>query len=998
MNNPPGSIPARSTTPHPRRPPAHQSVSLRHSPPTEKHAAKTRIRPQSTTLSSPNPPASDKANPPSSVSPKITNKNSSGESSDAGRWFENTNNNAIQGNTSFADTDDPPFFLRNSSSSGTPPEGYDVRPAPYRQQSTSMPYRPNLAHLGTDGSSTEEFRSVIDDLTVANKKLKQKLKKYEKLYDAHLQDEKLFEVRFHGLPDHKKKELEDTLRTFAANLDDTSHNANSLAAPYPTTLDQHKTSSLNSRFAESGYASMPASGQYSNAPSGQTTTPSGHNSDRQMSRSQYSRQQQSIRSYLQDIPPGLLPKHNAAMSDKTKKKLIVRRLEQIFAGKHSVPGHHPQQAQQEEVAQSAATADREAKEATGQPFRKEGLREARIMPIRSEDDHTSAHSFGTQKLRPSMADQGSGSPDQRPTRPLDLDPYRAQVPAENMEYIRHLGFTPPDMESEVSPEEGHGWLYLNLLINMAQLHTINVTPSIVKEAVQEYSSKFELSHDGRKIRWKGGIDVTKNSDSSSERLSNYSPYDLLAETSSGSPSKRMKTEHSGHSIDSSSVDPEQEARRMARAAKERDQNKVAYTPLFFHKEDSDDENDIYNIDISSSNSPYLAQQRGDSSGFASSAMRSSSSRKRREDGPIIFYNKAKFCTDLSGDRKGFSVINAGSYKSLPTQPLGVEAPVYTRSAARRHLDNPSGIGELKGSRDSEPMDLDLDPKGARTTSSEGSIGFSPEALRGDSGDDSPDVMEFEASGLGGVQPDDNFSIKVRRSQQYESLAQGQHEARRSNLYPKLIQDALNDRTASQKERDANQPIVREDILSASRRSLPSSALPPASFMPFDSTSSGDVDSDLESDVSSGPSTSSSSNRDFDTEIHLVNFSPNNQGGHGENNDEEDGSSGSESDTDSSIDLLATARRLVPNTVLASEREYDADLAERLAHEIPAGSSAATAGGGSGFNTPVSRQDQGTEDGGSSKRPSNASGSASTRAKNLKRTRTSDGMANTQRKR
>merc|ERR1711977_791494 len=36
-----------------------------------------------------------------------------------------------------------------------------------------------------------------------------------------------------------------------------------------------------------------------------------------------------------------------------------------------------------------------------------------------------------------------------------------------------------------------------------------------------------------------------------------------------------------------------------------------------------------------------------------------------------------------------------------------------------------------------------------------------------------------------------------------------------------------------------------------------------------------------------------------------------------------------------------------------EREYDAHMAERLAEDIPAGSTAATAGGGSGFASPAS---------------------------------------------
>jgi hypothetical protein len=41
--------------------------------------------------------ASDKANPPLSASPQLlSNKNSSGESSDAGQWFEKANNTASQ--------------------------------------------------------------------------------------------------------------------------------------------------------------------------------------------------------------------------------------------------------------------------------------------------------------------------------------------------------------------------------------------------------------------------------------------------------------------------------------------------------------------------------------------------------------------------------------------------------------------------------------------------------------------------------------------------------------------------------------------------------------------------------------------------------------------------------------------------------------------------------------------------------------------------------------
>jgi len=981
MNNLPGTIPREVSRSHPRRPPAHRSVSLRHSPP-PKAGAKGVLNRQSTALSSPNV-ASDKANPPS-VSPQLhSNKNSSGESSDAGRWFETTNNNALQTGTSFNDNE-PPFFLRNSSSSETPPDGNSANQPP---EHSSMPYRPGMATMGTDGSSTEDFRSVIDDLTIANKKLKQRLKKYERVHDAHLQEDKLFEVRFHGLPDHKKKELEETLRKFAAGLDDGGV-TDYPPISYAPALEQQKTQSSTSRFAESGYASLSASGQNSSAVSNQASNQADDN--RKMSRSAYNRQQRSIQSYLHDIPVGL-PKSNVPMTDKSKKKLVVRRLEQVFAGKRSAPGNHSQPMQQEEVAQSAATADREENEATGRYTKPEGLRVARIMPGSRNEEDTSETNEALQGFRPHLqiGEQdfaGSGSPDQRPTRPLDLDPFRAQVPGENMDYIRHLGFTPPDMVTGDAPEEGHGWLYLNLLINMAQLHTLNVTPEFVKDALTDYSGHLELSRDGRKVRWKGGLDVTKNSsDSSSEQLSGNSPLE------NGSPAKRLKTEDSRGS-DELQPDPEQMARKLARAKREREMNKFAYTPMFFRKQESEDDEDDYGIDVESSGASFQRNQHaGNSSGFGSSAVHSgSSSKRRRDDGPMIFYTKAKFCTDLSGDRLGASLM-PGAYKAVTSHPLGVTSQLSTASPG------PSGLTEPRGPLDATPMDTGSSNE-SHSSKGERFFGFSPTALRNDSsgsgsGSVSPaDVMDFEASGLGGVQPDDNFSIHVRRSQT-QVAPSGLTSRRRSSALPNKITHALAE--ASSPAANATSPtspphVIKQEILSASRKSLPASTLPPASFLPFDSTSSGDVDSDLESEAESEAVTESDDGPA--TALQLLNVSP----GHSldDSDSDSEASQYSEDTDDGSVDFLATARQFDPTAVRVQEREYDAALADRLAEEIVAGSSAATAGGGSGFNTPAvpatpsQRGSASKRAGSANKRASTTSSSMSSRAK-LKRSRTSD---------
>jgi hypothetical protein len=975
MDDRPGTIPRAATAHHPRRPPAHKSVSLRHSPPA-KPQHRTGVPRQATTLNtSPNAPASDKANPPSSISPRLhLNNHSSGESSDAAGWFERTNNDASI-DASFVDND-PPFLLHNSSSSErTPPN------AQYMGMPT-LPYRPGM--LANDGgSSTEDFRSVIDDLTVANKKLKQKLRKYEQVYDAHLQEEKLFEVRFHGLPDHKKKELEETLRKFAAGLDDSTDRPN---IAYVPTLNKEVTASSASRFAESGYVSMSASGQNSSTPSNQA---SNQNPDsRRMTKSAYNRQQQSIQSYLHDIPRGLLPQDNAQMSDKSRKKLVVRRLEQIFAGKRSGPAMHPQPMQQEEVAQSAATADRREREATGQGLRPEGQRTALIMPERAfiedgEGDST-LHIPPQQRVNEQdFAMNGSGSPDQRPTRPLDLDPYRAQVPTANMEYFRHLGFSPPDMVTGAASEEGHGWLYLNLLINMAQLHTLNVTPDDVKEALAEYSTQLELSADGRKIRWKGGHDYSRDSSASSpEQFGANSPYETM--TAHRSPQKSSKNGNSA-SIESGYGGSEHQTRNAPHQKQDTKMNKFAYKPMFFRRESSEEDQDFYDV-TESSESLFQPQQRGDSSGLGSSAMQSSKSTKRRDDGPMIFYNKAKFCTDLTGDRVGASITLPENYKAITSHPLGANFSTETGKE--------SEIWEPRGPLDKTAMDVDS-REGTQTPSTGGSFGFSPAALRNHSGMDSPDLMDFEASGLGGVHPDDNFSIRVQRAQipttHSEVVA-----TRRPSLYPSKIQAILGEEPMSQEKRHRSaspKNTIKEEMISAVRQDMPSSTLPPASFFPFDSVSSGDVSDDEDEESSVGDE---DSNEGPSTALQLLNVVP--PGARFDSDESEatsEASEYSEDDSDDgSIDLLATARQLDPNTVLAFEREYDAAVADRLAEEIVAGSSAATAGGGSGFNSPASKKGGRKQEGSAIKKTQSVAsvGSVSPQSKSLKRARPSESIA------
>lgn len=830
----------------------------------------------------------------------------------------------------------------------------------YGADVTSMPYRPGFPRLPTEGSTAEDFRSVIDDLTVANKKLKQKLRKYEKLHAAHLQNEKLFEVKFHGVPDHKKKELEDLLRTFAVSLSDGT------PQDEPIPLKAHQTMS-STHATESGYATMSGSGQNSMSASGPSGTGTGADSDlRKISKSnstQYNQQQSNVRSYLHDIPAGLLPRQHVPMSDAARKKLVVRRLEQVFAGKLSTPTSNHQPQQQEEVAQSAAMADRIALGVSNKPVT-EGHREALIMPMMPDTETGFTHpatGSGSASLEPGSSDHSS--PDQRPTRPLDLDPARAQVPAENVEYMRHLGFTLPS--SGESPHDEWGWVYLNFLINMAQLHTINVTPDFVKDALKEYSTKFELSHDGRKVRWRGGHDLTMNSsDSSSEHLSGGSLQDQKGGNRSRSRLKRPNT--------NDPAEGDKQARKT-RFLTEKERNKLNYTPLFFHRQDSE-EDDIYNGISSSSNSPPFAQPHGDSSGFTSAGFRSESSRKKRDEGPMIFYSKANFCTDLSGDRQSMAAaVPTTSYNSITAQPLG------TTHKEQIKFTTPFGITEPRGPLDAAEMDLDPKDPGVTHTSSEDEFALSLPELRSDA-QRSPMTIDFKASGLGGVHPEDNFAISVKRQQVRSGPSPSAGHHRRKSMYNKKILDVLDEES-----RGTSPPVIKERILSTSQQVLPSSELPPASFLPFDSTSSGGVDSDLESDVSSTPSTSSSKAKVPTTATPQVyHISPMHRA-----NTAAETSSGSISEDEEMSDNPSKTECAPLETVeTASDNcTYGTDDFK----EIPPGSSAATAGGGSGFNSPL---DFGTDQIDISAVKTNVphrSSSAASPPAGLKRARTSDSI-------
>lgn len=866
--------------------------------------------------------------------------------------------------------DDLPFYLPQQ------PSDIDSACAVQSAQSTcelAQPVPPRhaiLSRMESRESNSEEFRSVIDDLTVKNKKLRQKLKQYEKFQSSLLQEDKLmedklFEVRIHSLPAHKKSELEQTLRSFASSVEHSPDTEPLVAAPPPTLLapgplplgHQSLSPSISySKRVDSAYASISATGQTMISQSTRNDTKC---IEKQACSAELKRQ--NVKSYLHDVPPCVLPRKSPFISKTAKRKIVVRRLEELFTGKGAAAKGSNQSLQQQEVSQSANS------EAGGRRWETKGVREARILPPGveflldpSSDGQTisQSRSINDESDLKSRATEASGgeTPEQRPTHPLDLDICRAQVPAENMQYIRHLGLASPMMNSDAASDRLDGWIYLNLLTSMAQLHTLNVTTEFVRKSVADLSSKFELSTDGRKIRWKGdteGTGMSSDGDSSAVDYGHTSNRQLRHGPRTDQSDVNDVSQLSNYN--SSTEFGAAETRRPTFPGQFDPATNFHYRPLFFRGARSEDDEDSYVHDDDSLTSyddtDDVTGADSHSRDPGDSKAHSTLFRRRRENGPIIFYNKAKFCTDLSGDFGGACAGDI-SFTRFTDEPIGRE---MLNSLGRTGLEGPESLS-INGRNRTDSVKAGSNASGI--TDSHLTI-EQPEPFDSDEICEVIKPIYLEASGLGGVQPQDNLLIDVqvqhgkqKRSHDHSHLPSAHAHVRRIPHNSRLKIAPFHD-SGLPKSVGSTESLVEAKIISSRVTVLPPSELPDPSYLclPFSSDNDDDDDDDDKSsndETRPQPSPVSSLEEqpaDDDAPSFLLASSD-------EASQESSFVTTSEGSDDSSIDLLAHARVLDPDTIAAREREFDSNVGHPLP-ELPAGSSAATAGGGSGFSSEYS---------------------------------------------
>lgn len=682
---------------------------------------------------------------------RLSGRDGSGETSDADKWFFRSNNKRHENVQSFQD-DDPPFYLHKSSSSGSLPED---QPQPWSQQGlTGDPTRQSrlgkgLSQLEDDRDTTKDFRSIIDDLTIENKKLERRLKSYTKLHDSHnsSNDQKLFEIKVHSLEVEEKRELQEILYGFVRSLPFREQERELWVNGCQCTrahLNYHKRASpqASPQIDDSAYASMSASGPDSSTPSG-----NGSRHDQIVQPAE----RQNLQCHRYDPEGLLLPLAPTTMAEQAKKRLVVRRLEQIFAGKGNLASPHHQALQKEDVLDTA----KRANDFEGPSIRMD-MKVSREAPIMSEDtedtskEHKSPAGFKHQAVEVvenrNIASNlpNSSFKEQRPTRPVDLDPIRAQYPADNLGYLKHLGFSP--LGPTDSLEEDGGWIRLNLLMNMAQLHMLNVTCDFVREALSEYGVHFEMSDDGQKIRWKGDSWLRRTTGDSSWRR-NENTVDAQ------SPRKRPKTTHHYGHRSISRPDLHRNDATPYRDA-EQQYHKSMYTP-FFHFLASQDSDGCTPGAKEKDDMPYMQQSSDKLTIMSGPDVCESSTLERRklDNGLIIFYQNAHFFADLTGDPVEQRDCELRLYELFVPEPLG---------KPRLYDDIHCVICEKRGPLEEakelpEPMDLTDNPIPASMELAfprQSSPKYSDD-VRG------PHDINLEATGIGGTYPSDNFGIVVQ---------------------------------------------------------------------------------------------------------------------------------------------------------------------------------------------------------------------------------------------
>ncbi|KAF8423816.1 frequency clock protein-domain-containing protein [Tirmania nivea] len=716
----------------------------------------------------------------------ISGKSKSTAKSTAEDWWKDFNRDVQENNKFTGYDDDPPYYLPNDTlqrkhqlgfkqsrphklSRISPPgevlrgrrvggEGMTVQSSQSIVNGLTMTTETMGTGIGgvvesTSDSNSDSYRSVIDDLTIKNQKLKRRLRKLEELQAEHLQTDKVFELRIHGLSQSKRQELENLLQQFTSTLHNSPDSSGpSLADSPPATSNGSSFGPSTVVTSDSAYASNIGSGMGSLAgTSTHQSLASGKSGDSRHSKGSWNAASRGRGTVPSGSSGGVNGKKVPTyISEKAKMKQVVRRLEYLFTGKrsqdqHLAPSRH-----------HSKTVSSDSDDVVGNVEGQEGVKE---KPVTGLDDS--------------------------PAKSPEPDSRLPQIPEQNLEYLHNLTSTSSTHEPLNIGGHWDGWVYLNLVINLAQLHTINVTVPFVKEAIATKSVKLELSADGKMVRWKGemeGSNLASEIDTKSESNSppSSSPMDASSEETRG----RKRSDGSCSQTDLSSItrmpidiktahSMETSSSRLSTLSRSHDPGHRSgpssqrssgfhYKPLFAQSKGFEDDSSEPSETGYSTSSGRKSSSTPDGASGGYSGGGSRTRGRKPTVGPIIYYENGKFCTDLSAQEvipRDESTTPDYPYERMTNEVVGALGTQNTDTVdqnSRPLLRTLAPLetlveGQLLGSRATDE-DEDDDSYAA--------LEFSPK-LESTLPGDPPLPVELEASGIGGVQPEDNFAINVQ---------------------------------------------------------------------------------------------------------------------------------------------------------------------------------------------------------------------------------------------
>ncbi|KAL8735231.1 MAG: hypothetical protein Q9181_002907 [Wetmoreana brouardii] len=717
----------------------------------------------------------------------------------------------------FAD-DEPPFYLQRPASDGGRPqviqaEQLSSQPGQTCQQAPLS--HSLLSRLELSSNDPNTFRDIIDDLTVQNKKLKRQLKRCQRNHSISTKHEGCFEVRVQNLSPAKKQELEIILQRFASTLHSAQHRSDAISAASgrhrpPRSLDADckpsPSPSPDAKALDSAYASNSATGMTIKTKSG----PGGCENVPERKR---------VRPLVDcRIPYTLGQEGNHETSDDSKQRVVVERLEQLFKEPQYDRDTPPNALQLE---------GRNLEQANG----------TRKSPL--------PHTVGSISTLPAS----NSGPDSRQgyllqevnareactTQLDDLDSAQGHSSPHHMRYLPHLGAASPVAGS--NSEASHGWVYLNLLINMAQLHTLYITPEFVRRAIQDISINLVLSDDGRKVRWQEGIRATAVGLDGSCDLP---AVDDAAQSSFAvQPQQKpegMLTTGSTAVQNSSTVNnrASQLSRETGTLSDGARATRLHYKPMFVHSRRhlsnsnrKDDENSIV-----SSNSSSDADE-------ASVFSHESRSRPDGRNGPMVFFDHDPFFLDLSANIPAADRAGCPSYTYLTPEPLGHRERAY---------------GESRMTEKRLPWPAPANGTSLRLTNGRSRDKSSPvlctyidsPAVAPSGGSSGMKHVPLDATGLGGIQLDDNIAIDIK-TEQIPTLRPSSPSTLRPQRHFSTQKPPSHFRKIL-KAQLSPAPSFQSRIISSTTTHLAPSPLPPPSYVYPAVSSDSDSDSDSESGV------------------------------------------------------------------------------------------------------------------------------------------------------